>query len=250
MTAKTFEYTNPVLTLLPEHLDKTPLLASRSFHLMLTPQQLEVQVRKLLELRGLRTEPPLIIWEPTPPFCLPRNRDPCLGAVALVDVFSPTHLELQSLFGDVQHTFNATRIEALAKIFVDHGVGPHGKGVVIVRAGEHGCVIRSRSIPPTWIPPFYNEGQDRAVTANIVDTTGAGNAFLGGYAVCFLKTGNVFEGASYGSVAASFALEQIGNPILQEEDGVELWNGENVQHRLQQYKELLKIKELKRRETT
>jgi hypothetical protein len=210
---------------------------------MLTPQQLESQLKRLLELRSLQgatSERPLIVWEPTPPHCVPRNLDPCLSAASLVDVFSPNRLELQALFGDSQRPFNRSCLEALAKRFLDSGVGPKGEGAVIIRAGEHGCLVKSRSIGSTWVPPFYNEGQAQESNVKIVDTTEARNAFLGGFAIGFLKTRNVLEGAYHGCVAASFALEQIGAPVLQvTNSGKEVWNGEDVQGRLQKVKEML-----------
>ena len=217
---------------------------------MLTPQQLELQVRKLLELRYSQalSERPLIIWEPTPPHCVPRNLDPCLDAVALVDVFSLNPLELQSLFGDFQCAFNASRLEALAKRFVDRGVGPKEEGVVVVRAGEHGCLVGSRSIGSIWIPPFYDEEQVLDISAKVVDTTRAGNA---GFAIGYLKTKKFVDGACYGSVAASFALEQIGAPILNcKEEGKEVWNDESVEERLKQFGERSRRQELRRQETT
>lgn len=207
---------------------------------------------KLLELRYSQAlfERPLIIWEPTPPHCVPRNLDPCLDVLALVDVLSPNHLELQSLFGDVQCAFDASQIEALAKRFVDRGVGPKGEGVIVVRASEYGCLFKSRSIGSTWIPPFHDDELDLNTNVKVLDTTGAGNTFLPRFAVGYLKTPTFIEGACYGSVAASFALEQIGAPMLNcKEDGKEVWNDESVEEILKQFGERMKMQELRRRET-
>ena len=79
----------------------------------------------------------------------------------------------------------------------------------------------------------------------VVDPTGAGNAFLGGCAIGLLANGlsmnmSCFERAAvYGSVAASFAVEQVGMPkLLQGKDGLgeeEQWNNEFVSERLKSY---------------
>jgi hypothetical protein len=50
---------------------------------------------------------------------------------------------------------------------------------------------------------------------------------LGGFAIGLLKTRKILEESQYGSVAASFAPEQIGLPVLQNEGkGLAVWNGE------------------------
>lgn len=69
----------------------------------------------------------------------------------------------------------------------------------------------------------------------MVDPTGAGNAFLGAYAVGYLETGSVIEAACYGSVGASFAIEQVGMPEKTLDGDEELWNGVNVLSRLREY---------------
>lgn len=48
------------------------------------------------------------------------------------------------------------------------------------------------------------------------------------------------KAASYGNVAASFAVEQIGLPKFEIQDLVETWNGVNVQGRLEEYDARLK----------
>jgi hypothetical protein len=90
-----------------------------------------------------------------------------------------------------------------------------------------GHLVQSRLTEPTWNPQFYEQSPDAATNPKIVDNTGACDAFLGGVAIGFLKTRKILEGSQYGSVAASFALEQIALPVLQNEGkGLEVWNGE------------------------
>ena len=78
-----------------------------------------------------------------------------MEAVRSVDVFSPNHIELLSLFGYAEVDFRKGLVEDLAFKMLEAGVGPQGKGVVVVRAAEHGCLVTSRSISPVWLPPFY-----------------------------------------------------------------------------------------------
>lgn len=221
-----------------DSLKHTNLLASRAFHYLASPEDLQVRVSKLLALRaetGIH-ERPLIIWEPAPLSCRPENLEACLEAAALVDVLSPNHLELAKLFSEPQSdVIDKKIIEELAVQCLNHGVGPDGRGTVIVRAGENGCFISNRNISSSWYDPFYTTKPGEKPNENIVDPTGAGNAFLGSYAVGYLKTGSVIEAAFYGSVGASFALEQVGVPRLSIQDNEESWNGVNVLSRLEEY---------------
>lgn len=161
-----------------------------------------------------------------------------MEAAHFVDVFSPNHLEIASLFS-VSPSIASEKgtIEELAQKVLSSGVGPDGKGTVIIRAGEHGSLVTARNLPSTWVPPFYGSEQRADQDGKIVDPTGAGNAFLGAYAVGFLKTGDIVRAACYGSVGASFALEQVGMPemTMSGEGEGEVWNGVSVYARLEEF---------------
>lgn len=237
-TAKDFKYATPVLAVQEDGLKHTALLASKAFHYLAGPEDLKVRVSKLLALRaeaGIE-ERPLILWEPSPLSCGPENLEACMEAAASVDVLSPNHLELAKLFSESHlDLIGKNKIEILASKCLDRGVGPDGNGTVIVRAGENGCFIDDRNNLSAWLDPFYALVSEDTPNATIVDPTGAGNAFLGSYAVGYLKTGSVIEAACYGSVGASFALEQVGMPRLSVQGNEELWNGVNVLSRLEEY---------------
>lgn len=83
---------------------------------------------------------------------------------------------------------------------------------------------------PHWLPPIY-----QASSSKIVDTTGAGNAFLVAYAIGYLKTKDSYQATCYESVAASFALEQTGIPRRSVSNEQELWNGKDVHEGLRLY---------------
>ncbi|RHZ49714.1 hypothetical protein CDV55_101922 [Aspergillus turcosus] len=243
--AKHFTYTTPLLPVHDSNLKNTPLLTSKAYHYLETPPDMKTRLSCLLALRKeaagtLELEPdrPFIIWEPAPWSCKPENLQPTLDAAHVVDVLSPNHLELAALFGEPPATaHDKAMIESLTQKVLESGVGPDGKGTVVVRAGENGSVVVARDIPPTWLPPFYTSGPAGEQHSKIVDPTGAGNAFLGAYAVGYLRTGNAVEAACYGTVGGSFALEQVGMPELFSSEGGELWNGADVLGRLREYRE-------------
>jgi sugar/nucleoside kinase (ribokinase family) len=85
-----------------------------------------------------------------------------------------------------------------------------------------------------WIPAFHQSAEA------VVDPTGGGNTFLGGLSVTLARGHGVEDAAMMGSVAASFAIEQVGLPILAGDSaGNETWNGVNVEERLKEFRQRL-----------
>lgn len=83
-----------------------------------------------------------------------------------------------------------------------------------------------------WIPAFFTK--EDAAAGRVVDPTGGGNTFLGGLGVALARGKNMEEAACWGSIAASFAIEQVGVPELgRDDDGEETWNGDRVHDRLE-----------------
>ncbi|KAL4791473.1 Ribokinase-like protein [Aspergillus venezuelensis] len=236
---KTFKYTTTPLQVPIGSLRGASLLVSESFHFLERPDTTGNRVSELLSLRKLGgvTKRPIIIWEPSPLACNAENLQACIDAARVVDVISPNHIELAVLFGEpTLYPFDRTKIESLAQRVVDSGVGPEGKGTVVIRAGENGCLVAARDNPFIWLPPFYELGATGERDAKVVDPTGAGNAFLGAFGVGYVRTRDAIEAACYGAVAASFALEQVGMPGKSVNASEELWNGESVLSRLRQYR--------------
>jgi sugar/nucleoside kinase (ribokinase family) len=225
-----------------EKLRDNLVLSSKAFHYLASPADLKPRILKLIAIRAQMgiSRRPLIIWEPSPLTSNPDNLQSCLEVAKLVDVFSPNHLELAATFRvSYSKETQKSEIETLALEVLSSGVGPDGNGVVVIRAGENGCLVQSRDVDPKWLPPFYVAAVGENQASGVVDPTGAGNAFLGAYSIGYLETGDVIEAAYYGSVAASFALEQVGMPRKNNEgkDSEELWNGARVRERLDQYKD-------------
>jgi len=83
-----------------------------------------------------------------------------------------------------------------------------------------------------WFPAYYTDRE------KVVDPTGGGNTFLGGLAVALARGKTIEEACGWGNVAASFAIEQVGVPVLgKDEEGEEVWNGVKVEERLKAYQE-------------
>lgn len=185
-------------------------------------------------------DPPIWVWEPVPDSCIPEELESCKQAAKIVDVTSPNYMELCSLFGLEAHNTkgNVDRekiVECANRLLEIEG--SHGRrvpGSIVVRAGKEGSFIFPEK---QWVPA-YHEDQSK-----VVDPTGGGNAFLGGLAVTLTRLGfapqtGILMGAYIGSVAASFAIEQVGIPELSvDNDGETIVNGQNAMGRLIEYVE-------------
>ena len=234
---KSFRYLTAPLQPTAEHLDASSLLHSTAFHIFARPEDLEVHVKDLLarRMRSKVTEKPLLVWEPAPPYCKVTNRDAHLRACKQVDIISPNHLELVSLFeeeSDSGRVFDRALIEDYANRFLHASLeGSQDGAKVVIRAGEHGCLALSKSDKGRWFAPFYESTSPR-----IVDPTGAGNSFLGALSMTLQRTSSLSEAVIHGSVAASFVLEQIGLPVLGSHQGAETWNGVEFAVRIEEYR--------------
>lgn len=207
------------------------ILDTTCFHFFETPKAVKLQSKEILTRRGAHTKRPLFIWEPQGKSCNVETLDQHIHAAGVVDVFSPNNAELDSLFEETASLeFDQDLIERQSKFIVDTGIGHGNKGCIVVRCAEHGCLVMSRDIAPTWLPAFFEAGSER-----VVDATGGGNAFLGGFAAGYEVTGSFVEAAKYGNVAASFVIEQVGVPSVTGEGESELWNGAKVRDRLASY---------------
>lgn len=86
----------------------------------------------------------------------------------------------------------------LCDIFIEWGVP-----VVAIRMGAEGALLKTRD-GGAWMLP--------AVPTNIVDVTGAGNSFCGGFMTGLGDGLSPLEAGLRAAVSSSFALEQIGLP--------------------------------------
>jgi len=114
---------------------------------------------------------------------------PYLDGTALqrVDFFLPSEQELRQLWDELDGEALRRRLRALgcqAGLIIKRGV----KGVDVV--SESGC-ISVPAVPET----------------NVVDDTGAGDAFCGGFIAGMLEFGDPVRAAAYGVVSSSFIIE-------------------------------------------
>ncbi|KAH8113426.1 Ribokinase-like protein [Phellopilus nigrolimitatus] len=157
---------------------------------------------------------PVTIYEPIPDRCVPEELPALREIMPHVDILSPNSDEALSLLSMPQPPSKASIEEACMR-FLELGVGPDGKGHVIIRSGSLGAYVASRARSGRWIDAFWTD----AHSEKVVDVTGAGNSFLGGLSAGLsLAEGDVFEvltsnfmrtAVFYAAVSASFTIEQL-----------------------------------------
>ncbi|KAK6525805.1 hypothetical protein TWF281_010848 [Arthrobotrys megalospora] len=235
---RSFKYLTPKLRLTPDDFTNTSLINSLSFHLICSPDRCNDIVNSLSSLRSNSKEP-VLIWEPVPDFCTPSRLPTCLEVLKVVSIVSPNAAELGAFYRlSESEAEKRESIEINSEKWYLSGIGSKGDGPIIVRAGKEGCYIRYKD-GRKWLPAYFDENH----SAQVVDPTGGGNCFIGGLAIGMVRTGDVVLAAAYATVAASFAIEQIGMPVLSHGNGIELWNGVEVRQRLDEYMERVGIQQ-------
>ncbi|KAI5779223.1 Ribokinase-like protein [Geopyxis carbonaria] len=196
--------------------------------------------------RNVEPNSQIIVWEPVPDLCTPEYRQQMLETARYIHVISPNSEELVGFFKDLEFPSLSCRmkIQLLASKIVDSGIAPSNGGAIVVRAGPDGCLIMCKKKDPLWLPAYYESTEvDGNNHPNVVDPTGGGNTFIGGLGVALVRSGgNVRLAAAFATVAASFAIEQIGIPVLEGYDASseELWNGVKVMDRMNEYLQRIK----------
>jgi sugar/nucleoside kinase (ribokinase family) len=122
-----------------------------------------------------------------------------LEFLSLVDLLKSSLIELEILTGESKFK------KAIKKIH-DFGVK-----IVIVTLGSRGAVLSFDDIN-YLIPPCKSRG--------IMDPTGAGDCFIGGFLAEFLDHKDLIWCACVGSASASFIIEKVGSSFFQEKEEI------------------------------
>jgi len=133
-----------------------------------------------------------ILWEPSQHFMVAGHLPQFRAALPMVDIVSPNSLEAGLIYGldDPADLVRAMLDDGARAVALRLGAD----GSLAARADQPG-LIRLPAVP----------------VAEIVDQTGAGNAYCGGFLAGWLATGGDLQAAAcYGGAAASFALEVTG----------------------------------------
>jgi sugar/nucleoside kinase (ribokinase family) len=133
---------------------------------------------------------PILLWEPWDQFCHAENFEKFCQYARLVDIVSPNLTEGNQFTG-------LDDPKEITKIMLDKGAK-----VVALRMGAKGSFVACQDRYPVEIPAFEVDP--------IIDVTGAGNSYCGGFICGMHHTRDPINAGYYGSVSASFTLEQFG----------------------------------------
>ncbi|MCH7587335.1 MAG: carbohydrate kinase family protein [Chloroflexi bacterium] len=135
---------------------------------------------------------PFIILDPSARYMVPDFHDDLPLLLHGLDAFLPSHDEAQSFFNKMNYD-----IWEMAEAFTAMGCR-----FAIIKNGARGQYIWDNDSKRRWHIPAY--------PARMIDVTGAGDSFCGGFLVGFDLTHDPVEAALRGSVSASMTIEGIG----------------------------------------
>jgi sugar/nucleoside kinase (ribokinase family) len=133
---------------------------------------------------------PYILFEPWDNFCTPENFERFAQLASRCDAVSPNLSEARMLTGLWKPH------EVIARLLQT------GVGLVALRMGAEGSLIANQAGAVLTVSAV---GVER-----IVDVTGAGNAYCGGWITGMVETGDIAAAARRAAVSASLAIEQYG----------------------------------------
>jgi sugar/nucleoside kinase (ribokinase family) len=121
---------------------------------------------------------------------IPGNQERVIRMLKDVEIFLPSEEEVFRLLGHRDY-------DKAIRQFADTG-----PGIVVIKMGDEGSLIYSRETDTLWKLPILN--------TKVVDTTGAGDAFSGGFMAKFVLSHDLVQAGLAGTVSASFAIEGYG----------------------------------------
>ncbi len=132
-----------------------------------------------------------LLWEPTRAFMMAGDHEKFLRGLPHADIVSPNLLEAQTMYGI------ADEVQILRLLLAD------GAGIAALRMGEAGSLVGQRGNQEAYYIPAVE-------VAQLVDQTGAGNTYCGGFVVGWCQEWDLLGAGCFGAAAASFTLEYVG----------------------------------------
>ena len=170
----------------PALLDKaTPLL--RRAGILLTQLEIPLDAVDYLARFAERNNIPLML-DPAP------ARDLPMSLLRRVTWITPNETEVQELLK--RRIVSDSDYYAAAESLLSCGIRN-----VLLKMGSRGALVAQQNGSKEIIPAF---------SVNPVDTTAAGDAFNGGFAVGLMKGMNAIEGARFGSAVAAISVTRTG----------------------------------------
>jgi sugar/nucleoside kinase (ribokinase family) len=162
----------------------TRLGTADACHVAPMPVPIQVELVRRLRAAGV----PIVSLDPHDAHMVGHERE-LLTLLGQVDLFLPSRAEARLLHGRDDP-------EAAARAFV--AAGP---SAVAIKLGPDGSILCGEDRVTHHVP---------AVAARVVDPTGAGDAWCGGFLAAYSGEADAVAAACHGAVSASFAVEGRG----------------------------------------
>jgi sugar/nucleoside kinase (ribokinase family) len=131
----------------------------------------------------------LITLDPSPGYMNPVFVDTLPSLLTGLTAFMPSEEEVHSLYHG--------RKEDLWEIAEE--MSSYGCEIVVIKRGERGQILYDRETRSRWEIPSY--------PSRLVDPTGAGDAFCGGFLAGYRRTYDPLEACLHGNISASLVVE-------------------------------------------
>jgi ribokinase len=163
-------------------------LAGRAFHIAPYDFSVHAAMPGLLRQRPGR----LLTLDPSVRYMQPRYKAEVAQIISRLDAFLPSEMETRAFLGEpLRDLWQAA--EAFAAM---------GTKFVVLKLGARGQFVYDAQTRRRWHVPAY--------PSQVVDVTGAGDGYCGGFLVGLCETGDPLEAALHGCVSASLAVEGTG----------------------------------------
>jgi sugar/nucleoside kinase (ribokinase family) len=220
---RNFKLVTPRKRIEYEDISASHLLESKSFHFCCAIERCGSIIDKI---NLATTSLPVYIFEPSPADCLLESWPGLPEVLAKVDIFTPNFDEACALLSISQAEKATTKVEDVAATFAKYLRLPNSG--ILIRCGANGCYVHTIDNYKFSVPAYHID------QAKVIDVTGGGNSFCGGFVTGFLLTkGDWIIGAIMGSLVSGCIIERLGMPI--KEVGCEKWNGQTMTQRLAEF---------------
>ncbi|CAK9438610.1 uncharacterized protein LODBEIA_P28340 [Lodderomyces beijingensis] len=214
---RSFRYATPKLRVEVEDISRYGLdVSSRCFHLICSIARCHSIITEIQ-----RVNPDAVfVYEPLPDDCLVENYPHLKSVLSKVDVFTPNLDEARSLVGDHEAQLS---LSELSSKFTQHQ--KLDRSATVIRCGAAGCHVETTNLSRSF--PAYHQDQSR-----VVDVTGGGNSFCGGFIMgWYLSGGDWMRAAVCGNISSGCIIEKLGVPLVQGDK----YNGLTLEERLDIY---------------
>ena len=133
-----------------------------------------------------------VTLDPSPGYMNPPFWDDTPALVTGLTAFLPSEEEMRSLFQGRSNDL-WQMAEALAA---------YGCEIIVIKRGEGGQLLYDATARTRWEIPAY--------PSHLVDPSGAGDAFCGGFLAGYRRTYDPLQAALYGNISASLVVEGVG----------------------------------------